>query len=354
MDKRKSKAETLYLQRQPNIESLIKKATLGIISEKSILNYREGKKLAERREERLELQRLKTKEKFILDCIADKLMKKNDFYHLRNIKHWKNLLAEDTAEDNISFLPKFEEMLSLLKTEDMVFLSKSGKPEDGEEYVGIAVALSTKEIKEKLGLSRNIPCWKISEWVWGLFDKAYFVGTDRVIYKDGRFEKWRFPVEDKYLHVCSKTVGKLSRRKNIEEEHIELEEFIFVFKSEWSKLFLLEGLFKGQFTIFPKPFYKLKDGHSELVRYLSIWSGVPWWKQRLHPITDLKNLLGLKSKNINNLKKNISRILDELKAKGFIQRWESYGRGWDTKYRIKVSFKRELFAAKGESFGSDK
>lgn len=327
MDKRKSKAETLYLQKSKNVESLIKKATLGIITENALVNFREGKDIAERREKRLERQRLSTKEKIILDCIADKFMKKEDCYYLRKSDAWKRLN-----------LP-LEEFPYLL--EDRVFSSKSGKLEDGSESVGIAVILNSKEIREKTGL--HVACWKISEWVWGLFDKAYFIGKHRIFYEDGRFVEYKFPSRDKYLHIFTKTIGKISRRKNIEEKHIELEEFTFVFLNEWSKLFL-RSLLQGQFTIFPKPLYRLKDGHQELIRYLSIWGGMDWYGLGLHTILEVRNLLELKSKKVRNLKKDIKEIIDKLRDRGFVTRWEAYGRGWNTKYRIQIKFRKELFA----------
>ena len=315
-----------------NIESLIKKATLGVITENSLVNFREGSNIV-KREKLIEHRKLNSREKDMLDALADKFMKKENHYYLRKSAEWRD-----------SRLPS-EKIFSLLNGEANVFLSKTGEPEDGAKSVGIVIFLNTREIKEKLGLSRNTPCWKISEWVWGLFDKAYFIGKSKIFYKDGQTVTYKFPQEDRYFHLCSKTVGKISRRKNIEEEHMELEEFAFIFKSEWSRVFLL-SLLQGQFTIFPKPYYRLKDKYRDFVRYFSVWGGLPWDRIKLYSIIEVKRILGLKSKNVNNLKKSIKRILDNLKKQGFIARWAQYGRGWNTNYRIQVKFKKELFASR--------
>lgn len=70
-----------------------------------------------------------------------------------------------------------------------------------------------------------------------------------------------------------------------------------------------------------------------------------WEKLRTHSIIEIKNLLGLKSKNVNDLKKSIKRIIDELKERGYVDKWAMYGRGWDTKYRIRIKFKKKLFVS---------
>lgn len=189
---RKNKKEALYLQKNSDIEALIKKATLGIITENSLVNFREGKNITEKRNQ-LKRRKLNTKEKMILDCIADKFMKKEDCYYLRKSDEWKN---KNYLLDEFPFL-----------LQDSIFSSKTGKLEEGMSSIGIGVILTTREIKKKTGL--NIPHWKISEMVWGLFDKAYFISEERILYRDGKFEKYTSPCLDRYLQIQSKAVGHI-------------------------------------------------------------------------------------------------------------------------------------------------
>ncbi len=311
-------------KRKRDTKALMRKMASGIISENSF-NYYEGKDLITR-ESRIEYQRLTAQEKIIVDCLADKLMRKDDCYYLIKSEDWKD-----------QKIP-FAEFPWLL--EDMRFLSKSGKRE-GSKFVGIMVTLNAKEIREMIGL--RVPCWKIREWAWGLFNKAYLVKIDRIIGEDGKFVQYKVPAADKYLHFQEKIVGKLSKRKKIEEKHKDLVEFDFLLgMTERSKVFL-RSLMMGQFTIFPKLFYKLKYRHQDFIRYLSVWAGYSWEKLRRHPIEDVKDLLGLKTRDVHALKLSIKRILDNLMKQGFIKQWKAYGRGWDTEYRIQVGFDKQLF-----------
>lgn len=104
----------------------------------------------------------------------------------------------------------------------------------------------------------------------------------------------------------------------------------YVFVINVGGLFHFQNLFYLKFLLFRKLFYRLKPGSQDLYRHISQY-------QSEHlDMEKISRILGYKEKVINKRQRieEIKKYLEELRAKGFIRRFEIEGRGEKSLFHI--------------------
>jgi len=292
------------------LKKLIGLVNQGIVSERG-MNLttctidRTGKRL-------FELEGVDCKTHWILDCLADKFTKQNDYEALKNKQDEPLLLPGDIEH--------------FKATNVLTILAASDAP---------TIVISESEIRRTLGLGSNFPNWKIRNIIFGC-RKASVTGRIPLLYRNGRrvvVNTWGTVFSD----IIEIEDGVLLARKGIDPQHAIRRSYIFCFGNV-SGLIFISNLLQGKFTVLPKEFYHLPEACQNIYRYLSNFRGTSHFG-----IKQLASIAGYREKDITQLKFRLRDALDRLKKDGFIEHWEpGKGIGRGTTYHVVHSLKAVL------------